>query len=149
MRVSIQLFSCLSVVALLAPMLMMTSCSAGQTEHALHMADAQELPAEMQHADPRTTDAYRFAVANPEPLKNVPCFCGCAAVGHTSNYDCYIADAPNNGKLVFESHALGCQICVDITQDVMRMTAEGRAPPQIQRTIINTYSQFGPSNFPD
>jgi len=130
-------------------MLMMTSCGSGDAKHELHMAPLSALPMEMQHAEPRVQQAYQFAIENPEPLKNVPCFCGCAVAGHTNNYDCYIADAPNNGAIRFDQHALGCEICVDITQDVMRMTAEGRAPPQIQRTIINTYSQFGPSNFPD
>lgn len=110
------------------------------------MAPASELPQAMQTAPERVREAYQFAVANPEPLKNVPCYCGCGAMGHTSNYDCYIKDAPANGKLVFDEHALGCSICVDITQDVLRMTRDGRAPPQIRAAIVNTYSRFGPSN---
>lgn len=141
--------STIALLGLLSPTLMMTGCGSGQAKHELHMAALSEMPVQVQNADMRVQEAYRFAVANPEPLKNVPCFCGCATLGHKNNYDCYIADAPNNGKIEFDGHALGCGICVDITQDVMRMTGEGRAPPQIQNTIINTYSRFGPSNFPD
>jgi hypothetical protein len=110
------------------------------------MAPVSELPPAMQSAPERVREAYQFAVANPEPLKNVPCYCGCGAMGHGSNYDCYIKDAPGSGKIVFDEHALGCSICVDITHDVLRMTRDGRAPPQIRSAIVNTYSRFGPSN---
>ncbi|MBI4670909.1 MAG: hypothetical protein HY741_04465 [Chloroflexi bacterium] len=142
-----RLFSMLALVSLLAPTLFATGCAA-QSNHELQLAPVSMLMPEMQQAPQTVREAYQFAVANPEPLKNVPCFCGCGAMGHTSNYDCYIKDAPTNGKIVFDDHALGCSICVDITQDVMRMTRDGRAPPQIRQTLLNTYSQFGPSNQP-
>lgn len=142
-----RLLSCLMLVGLLGPVLTMAGCGSNSTPVAMEMAHASMLPAEMQTASELTRQAYQFAVANPEPLKNVPCFCGCDVLGHTNNYECYIKDAPANGSIVFDEHALGCDICVDITQDVMRMTREGRAPPEIQRNIIRTYSQFGPSNF--
>jgi hypothetical protein len=35
---------------------------------------------------------------------------------------------------------------VDIAQDVMRMTAEGRQPVQIREEIVAAYAKFGPSN---
>lgn len=146
-------FSFFLLAGLLAPLLMsISACSSsnGATSpgHELRFAAMPEMSQEIQSAPKTVSDAYRFAVANPEATKNVPCFCGCGAMGHTSNYDCYVQDAPNNGKITFDEHALGCSICVDITQDVMRMTGEGRAPPQIRQTILNTYSQFGPSNQP-
>lgn len=146
----------LLLASFFAPLLMsVTACSSSHdaassdvAAHELHMAAMSDMPVQVQNAPKTVSDAYRFAVANPEPLKNVPCFCGCGAMGHTSNYDCYVQDAPTNGKIIFDDHALGCSICVDITQDVMRMTAAGRAPPQIRQTILNTYSKFGPSNQP-
>lgn len=143
-----RILSCLLLASLFAPTLLMTACASQPAQHAVHLADVSELPAEMQRAPQTVREAYQFAVANPEPLKNVPCFCGCGAMGHTSNYDCYIQDAPNNGKIIFDEHALGCSICVDITQDVIRMTGAGRAPPEIRANILNTYSRFGPSNQP-
>lgn len=142
------------LASLFAPLLMsVTGCSSEQgsnpaesAPHALHMADLSTMAVEVQNAPERVSEAYRFAVENPEATKNVPCFCGCGPIGHTNNYDCYVQDAPTNGAVVFDPHALGCVICVDITQDVMRMTAAGRAPPQIRQAIINTYSRYGPSN---
>jgi|SRR5581483_3421714 hypothetical protein len=141
-----RLFSFLLLVSLFAPSLMMTSCASNTTAHEVHMAPMSALSPEIASAPQRVREAYQFAVANPEPLKNVPCYCGCGAIGHTSNYDCYIQDAPTNGKIIFDEHALGCSICVDITQDVLQMTRDGRAPPAIRAEIVNTYSRFGPPN---
>ena len=36
-------------------------------------------------------EAYTFAVAHPEVLTQIPCYCGCGAIGHTSNYACYVS----------------------------------------------------------
>ena len=46
----------------------------------------------------------------------------------------------------FDGHALGCSICVDITQDAMRLTKEGKSPQDIKAYVDKTYSQYGPSN---
>ena len=51
-----------------------------------------------------------------------------------------------DGKPVFDDHALGCSICVDIATDVMQMTGEGRSPTDIRQQIVATYSKFGPAN---
>lgn len=141
-----RLFSFLLLTSLFAPTLMVTSCASTPTQHDVQMAPMSMLSPEIQSAPQRVREAYQFALANPAPLKNVPCYCGCGALGHTSNYDCYIKDAPTNGKIVFDEHALGCSICVDIAQDVLRMTRDGRAPPDIHSAIVNTYSRFGPPN---
>lgn len=141
-----RLASFLLLASLFAPTLLMTSCASTPVQHEVHLATMSEFPPGIQSAPESVRTAYQFAVANPEPLKNVPCYCGCGAVGHNSNYDCYIKDAPTNGKIVFDEHALGCSICVDITQDVLRMSRDGRAPPDIRAEIVNTYNRFGPSN---
>lgn len=141
-----RIFSWLLLASLLLPVLTMTSCATTQARHEVQMAPMSMLSPEVASAPESVRTAYQFAVANPDALKNVPCFCGCGAVGHKSNYDCYIQDAPANGKIIFDKHALGCSICVDITQDVVRMTQDGRAPPSIRAEILNTYSRFGPPN---
>lgn len=136
------------VLSFLAPTLMLTGCgmdSTHESAHEMQLAPASMLPDFARAAPDRVQEAYRFAIANPAPLKNVPCYCGCGGLGHTSNYDCYIKDT-HSGKITFDDHAAYCQICVDITQDVIRMTRAGRAPPQIRDAIVTTYSQRGPSN---
>jgi hypothetical protein len=114
----------------------------------IKMAPMADMPAEVQNAAATVSEAYRFAVANPDALKNVPCYCGCGSVGHTSNYSCYVKEVKSTGEVVFDQHALGCGICVDIAQEVMKMTREGRAPKEIRAAIDQTFAQYGPSNMP-
>src|SRR5512133_4064146 len=85
----------------------------------LKMAPLSQMPADVQKASKTTQDAYRFAVANPDIIQNIPCYCGCGGMGHTSNYSCYVSDN-TDGKITYDSHDLGCSICVDISQDAMR-----------------------------
>ena len=66
-------------------------------------------------------------------------------MGHTSNLSCYVKQLDKDGTAVFDEHAAGCGICVDITQDVMRMTREGKASPEIRTYVDAQYAQFGPS----
>jgi hypothetical protein len=92
--------------------------------------------------------AYQFASANPAVMKNIPCYCGCGSVGHTSNYSCYVSSVDDKGTFSFDNHALGCSICVDITQDVMRLLKDGKSTRDIRAYIDSTYSKYGPSNIP-
>jgi hypothetical protein len=134
-------------IIVLAPSLFTIGCAASPA-HELKMAPMSTLPHQMQNAPTRVREAYQFALANPDAVKNVPCYCGCGAMGHTSNYSCYLKEGKGDGTPVFDEHALGCSLCVDITQDVMRMTRDGRAPPEIRASILSTYSRFGPPNQP-
>ncbi len=133
------------LIIVFAPSLLTAGCAANPA-HELKMAPMSTLPKEMQNAPTTVREAYQFAVANPDALKNVPCYCGCGGIGHTSNYSCYVKEAKADGIVVFDSHALGCSLCVDISQDVMRMTKDGRAPPEIHTAILSTYSKYGPAN---
>jgi hypothetical protein len=136
------------LIAVLAPIFSTTACAsnASGASRELKLAPTNMLPMQMQNAPTRVREAYQFAVANPDALKNVPCYCGCGAIGHTSNYACYVKQAKADGTVVFDDHALGCSVCVDIAQDVMKLTREGKSPPDIRAFIVATYSQFGPPN---
>lgn len=108
------------------------------------MADLDAMPYDVRSAPERTQEAYRFAVANPEAASRVPCYCGCVGLGHLSSYDCYVAEVKDDGKLAFDSHAVGCTICVDITQDQMRLMDDGLSPEEIRGYIDAHYAAFGP-----
>jgi len=110
------------------------------------VAPAAQLPAEVQQAPPVVREAYEYAVANPEALQQVGCHCGCAGMGHTSVYSCFVASRDSNGVTRFDGHALGCSICVDIARDVKRLAAEGRNIGDIRAYIETEYSRYGPSN---
>lgn len=124
-----------------------SSCSASK-EVELHMLPRDQMPMEVQSAAVSVQEAYQFASANPDLMQNIPCYCGCGNIGHTSNYSCYVSSVDGAGSITFDNHALGCSICVDITQDVMRMSREGKSPQEIRTAIDATYSKYGPSNIP-
>jgi hypothetical protein len=90
-------------------MLLTAACasSAPSGPRELKLVSAPALPAKIQIAPMRVREAYQFAIADPDALKNVPCYCGCGAMGHTSNYACYIKEAKGDGTFVFDDHALG------------------------------------------
>jgi len=131
------------VAAILAGLL--AGCSAGASSE----ENTDSSTAEMIHDAPLTVrEAYAFAETHPEVLQGIPCYCGCGSIGHTSNYACYIADSKEDGTPTYDSHALGCSICVDITQDAIRLLDEGREVAEIRAYIDRTYSAYGPSNMP-
>jgi hypothetical protein len=113
-----------------------------------NLAPLANMPVEVQNAPVTVKQAYQFAVANPAILSKLPCYCGCGGMGHTSNYACYLSGEDENGDLAFDGHALGCSICVDITQDAMRMLDDGSSTAEIRAYVDQTYSRFGPSNMP-
>ncbi|HKZ71164.1 MAG TPA: PCYCGC motif-containing (lipo)protein [Anaerolineales bacterium] len=122
--------------------------SRGDGEHMLQMAPLDQMPAEVQAAPVVVQQAYQFAAANPEVMTQLPCYCGCGDMGHTSNYSCYVAGVAADGKIKYDSHALGCSICVDITQDTMRLLKQGKSVPEIRTYVDETYAKYGPSNMP-
>ncbi len=114
----------------------------------LAMASMEGMPADVKAAPANVQQAYRFAAANPDIMKQIPCYCGCGKMGHTSNYDCYVDEVDAGGQIKYDTHALGCSICVDITQDTMRLLKEGKSVPEIEAYVDQTYSKYGPSNMP-
>lgn len=140
-----------SLILFIIVVLLSTSISACSTQSEIHdlaMAPIDHMPAEVQSAPVSVQTAYQFNVANPGVMKDIPCYCGCGSVGHASNYDCYVSSDDGQGNITFDNHALGCSICVDITQDVMRMLRDGKSPQDIRAYVDTAYSKYGPSNIP-
>ena len=135
----------LGVVMLLSALV--AGCSSGNTAAAradIEMAPHSAMPPEVQQAPATVRESYQFAIANPEVLQEIPCYCGCGAMGHTSNYSCYAEGTEPAGDLRFDNHALGCSICVDITQDTMRLMKEGKPLTEIRAYVDQRYSKYGP-----
>jgi len=108
-------------------------------------SNVQHLPEYVQAASPRVQQAYQFALDHAAMLEFQPCYCGCGAMGHLNNLDCFIQGVDEVGTVTYELHAAGCGICVDIALDVKRMAQEGWSPLKIRVYIDANYSQFGPS----
>ena len=124
------------------------SSTSPEAKHDLAMAPLTEMPMDVQNAPVIVRQAYQFAAANPDVMKQIPCYCGCGKMGHTSNYSCYVAEVAADGKITYDPHALGCSICVDITQDTIRLLKQGKSVQEIRAYVDSTYSKFGPSNMP-
>ncbi len=138
------------LVAILS--LLLVACASSEANQAgektLQMASLKDMPKEVQSAPLTVQQAYQFAVANPDLMTQIPCYCGCGGMGHASNYACYVQDVRPDGEIVFDGHALGCSICVDITLDAMRMQKQGDSLATIQDYVDQKYARFGPSNIP-
>ncbi len=143
----IRIRSSLLSVLILFPLLglILAGCSASSNQP---MAAIDDIPENIATAPAITKQSYQFAVAHPELMKQIPCYCGCVDIGHTSNYACYVSSVDANGKITYDDHALGCSICVDITQDVVRLSKLGKPVTEIKAYIDQTYSQYGPANIP-
>jgi hypothetical protein len=59
-----------------------------------------EMPEAIQHN-------YFAAVPNKALLQWIPCYCGCYATGHTSVYDCYVAEERGDGSIVIDTMSFG------------------------------------------
>ena len=126
-----------------------SACSTASTSEVhLAMSPLDQMPMDVQTAPVAVQETYQFNTANPDIMQDIPCYCGCGDIGHTSNYDCYVSDVDASGKITFDNHALCCSICVGITQDVMRMLRDGKTPQDARAYIDTTYSKYGPSNIP-
>ncbi len=150
-RTTPRLFFTTIIVILLATSLL-SACSSNAASAIeageLVIASIDGMPLEVKTAPTTVQQAYQFNVANPDVMKQIPCYCGCGKMGHTSNYDCYVESVDEQGIITYDTHALGCSICVDITLDAMRMLRQGKTVAEIKTSIDQTYAKYGPSNIP-
>ena len=59
-------------------------------------------PDYVQAADQNVIALYRYAVEHPEVLQGVPCYCGCAALGHIHTRDCFVRSVSPTGGVSYE-----------------------------------------------
>ncbi len=136
----------LAIAASLLVVITAVGCGGGdESGQRVAMASLNGMPPAVQRAPKSVKEAYQFAVANPEVLSAIPCYCGCGGMGHSSNYSCFVSVTPQ-GASFFDNHALGCSICVDIALDAMRLVKKGASVPEIRLYVDAVYSKYGPSN---
>lgn len=129
-------------------LVILPACSTSSQTAALRMLPTDQMPMQVQSAPATVRTAYQFAAANPDVMKSIPCYCGCGSIGHTSNYSCYVSGVDQTGQISFDNHALGCSLCVNITQDTMRLLRDGKTVPEIRSYVDTTYMRYGTSNMP-
>jgi hypothetical protein len=78
----------------------------GSTGAEIQLAPVSQLPEKVRAAPVVVQEAYRFAIANPEVLVQLPCYCGCGGMGHESDLDCFIEEFnPDGSVAAFGYHA--------------------------------------------
>ena len=87
-------------------MVLAACCEFEAAEHRYKLASESVLPTDIRTAPAEVREAYRFAIANRETLRYIPCYCGCGSEGHTSNASCYINDSSTRDKLIFDRMSL-------------------------------------------
>lgn len=95
----------LTLLLLALSLLALAGCGSGDARE-IELAPLSQMPDFVQNAPANVQEAYRFAVANPELVDKMPCYCGCGSVGHTSNLECYVKDFNPDGSVAeFDNHA--------------------------------------------
>lgn len=108
------------------------------------LADKSLMPEVVMMQDVYVQEAYRFATAHPDLLETVPCYCGCVGLGHRNNLDCYLKPESTPEALVFDDHALGCEICANITHLTMDLVDAGASPTAIRTAVDGRFAVRGP-----
>jgi hypothetical protein len=84
---------------------------------------------------------YEFAARHPEVMHYVPCFCGCGQMGHKDNHDCFVSARNSTNKVLgWETHALVCEICVDVAYQAWQMFNSGSNVTAIRAAIEKKYA---------
>ena len=86
---------------------------------------------------------------HPEVLQYIPCYCGCERNGHNGNHDCFVKSRAANGRVTeWETHGMGCAICLDVGRDAMTLFNSGNSVTQIRAAIDKKYGTYFPSSTP-
>jgi hypothetical protein len=96
-------------------------------------------PDYVRHAHPSVGEAYRYALERPDVIQWMPCYCGCAAMEHRSNLDCFFRARMSGGAVAFEEHASFCDICVETALLAKKRMAEGRSLAEIRAEVDSTW----------
>lgn len=100
-----------------------------------------ELLPEFAQKTSRVSEAYIFAIQNPDIVKYIACYCGCGnmqdsdvLMTHKSLKDCYIK--PDGS---YEPHASECKVCNDITIQVRDMLMNKYSLKEIRKIVDAGY----------
>ncbi|MBM7703124.1 PCYCGC motif-containing (lipo)protein [Metabacillus iocasae] len=106
-------------------------------------ASMDEMPSFLQQHNDDMKALYVAAAKHKEVLENIPCYCGCAdeAIGHRSNYDCFVHETKENGAIVWDDHGTKCQVCLDIAAQSILDFKDGKVMKEIRNDIDEQYKE--------
>jgi hypothetical protein len=139
MRIATQRLAGVGVVVLL--LLALSAC--GSPSPDLALAPIEQLRPDLQQQYEHIRVPYQLALANPNLLSQIPCYCGCRAV-HKNVKDCFVREVKADGTVVWDDMGIACKICQDIVQDTRQMVRQNKPLAEIRAAIDQKYSRFGP-----
>lgn len=102
-------------------------------------------PAFVREAPSRTQAAYAYAIARPDVLRWLPCYCGCGPIGHRSNLDCFVVARFSAGEpIVFEQHGSYCDVCVETALLADAMLRDGKTLIQVRAAVDAMFGGLAP-----
>jgi hypothetical protein len=125
-----------AVTAILVLAFIAAGCGAGEDKAA--SVDV-EFP-EFVYRSEDSLKGYKIAVAYPEVLEFVPCYCGCEQdEKYQSLKDCFIDRKTGE----YDEHAAGCGICLEEADDIGQWEKEGLSRLEIRERIDAKYEERG------
>jgi hypothetical protein len=98
---------------------------------------------------PVLRQVYEFAAHHPEVLQYIPCYCGCEAVGHKANHDCFVKSRAADGRVTqWDAHGMGCAVCLGVGRRAMALFNQGMSVAEIRATIDRELGSRYPSHTP-
>ncbi|WP_236630028.1 PCYCGC domain-containing protein [Exiguobacterium sp. KRL4] len=134
--------------------------TASHTDHAKHTTHASTdqleqtssptiAPSFLKETDSSIQTIYLSVAKHQDLLEKMPCYCGCGeSAGHTSNYDCFIADQTESGQTTWTTHGITCGTCLDIAAQSIVAYQQGTPIKQIRDDIDTTYAKTGATPTP-
>jgi hypothetical protein len=93
---------------------------------------------------PQVEAAYAYAMARPDVIAWLPCYCGCVAMDHRSNLDCFFKPTTPGMPLEFDEHASYCDVCVETALMAKGMLADGASLRAIRDRVDATFGGRAP-----
>jgi len=98
------------VVVSLFLTLTLTACAGGRDT--LKLAPVSQLREDIRQQPATVREAYQFALANPDVLDKIPCYCGCGQghgndAPHKSVKDCFVREIKPDGSVVWDDMGKG------------------------------------------
>lgn len=92
------------------------------------------------------TQAFVFAAEHPEVASYVPCYCGCQAMGHNGNEDCFVKARAENGDVTeWEPHGVECAVCIEVATRSRQMQASGAGAGSIRSAVEREFGAKYPT----
>ena len=98
------------IVAGLAAVLALSACASNSG--GVKLAPVSRLREDIRQQPAVVREAYQFALANPDVLEKIPCYCGCGQghgndAPHNSVKDCFVREVRLVGTVIWDYMGLG------------------------------------------